>query len=96
MNTTLETPYVRGSETSEAAAASITPSLANLQRQVLDALKGFGPSGATDEQLTDFIEMNPSTLRPRRIELLRKGYIFQADGTRKTRSGRAAAIWRAL
>jgi hypothetical protein len=37
--------------------------------------------------------MNASTVRPRRIELARRGLIVEA-GTRRTSSGRMAVIWR--
>jgi hypothetical protein len=37
--------------------------------------------------------MNPSTQRPRRIELERRGLVVK-DGTRKTSSGRMAVVWR--
>jgi hypothetical protein len=39
------------------------------------------------------LAMNPSTVRPRRVELARKGLIVQS-GTRRTTSGRMAGIWR--
>jgi transcription initiation factor IIE alpha subunit len=48
---------------------------------------------STDEEITNELEMNASTVRPRRIELARRGLIVEA-GTRRTASGRMAVIWR--
>ena len=84
-------PFQRHSPTSKEAAKSISVSLSRLQARVLDLLAGQ-PQGLTDEQQQHILGMNPSTQRPRRIELLKKGLIRQA-GERKTRSGRKAAVW---
>lgn len=86
-------PYQRHSETSRAAAESLEPEKLNrLQAEILDVLKAW-PTGLTDEEIQRFLKMNPSTQRPRRIELFRKGLIYQADEKRKTSSGRKAAVW---
>jgi hypothetical protein len=61
---------------------------------VLDAIRKLGE--ATDEEIQDFLSMNPSTERPRRIELWKAGLIEDSGHTRQTKSGRAAAIWRAM
>jgi hypothetical protein len=89
-------PYVRTSVTSLEAAESIEPRTSVLQRSVLHFLKRRGALGATDEEIQHALAMNPSTERPRRIELLHKGLIVEADATRKTTSGRRAAVWIAL
>lgn len=89
---TQRAPSVNGSATSAAAADSLDARTLNaLQRRVYEHL-ARRPS--TDEETADELEMNPSTVRPRRIELERFGLIVQ-DGTRRTKSGRMAAIWRA-
>ena len=51
------------------------------------------PDGATDEEIASGLGLNPSTERPRRIELQRRGLVVEA-GTRKPRSGRYATAWR--
>lgn len=39
--------------------------------------------------------MNPSTQRPRRIELVKAGLVIGPEGlTRKTSSGRKAQVWK--
>jgi transcription initiation factor IIE alpha subunit len=85
-------PAQRHSETSRAAAASLDGDALNaMQRRVLEYLETHGPS--TDEEIATGLDMNPSTERPRRGELARRGLIVEA-GTRRTSSGRMATIWR--
>lgn len=85
-------PSVRGSQTSAAAADSLGPDTLNrLHRLVLAWLEEHGP--ATDEEIVAGTGLNPSTARPRRIELVRCGMVTQA-GEKRTRSGRKATTWR--
>jgi hypothetical protein len=88
-------PAQQHSRTSMAAADSLDEDTLNrLQRQVL-AVIAAASAGLTDEEIQLHTGMNPSTQRPRRIELERRGFITQA-GTRKTSSGRNAVVWRAV
>lgn len=85
-------PSVNGSATSAAAADSLDGKTLNaLQRRVYEFICRR-PS--TDEEIANELSMNPSTVRPRRCELARRGLIVEA-GTRRTNSGRMAVIWRA-
>jgi transcription initiation factor IIE alpha subunit len=85
-------PSVRGSATSAAAADSLDAKTLNaMQRRVLDFIAQHGP--ATDEEIAVGCGMNPSTARPRRIELARRGMIVEG-GSRRTTSGRMATVWR--
>lgn len=85
-------PSVAGSITSAMAADSLGSKTLNaMQRRVLAYIEEHGPS--TDEEIATGLGMNPSTERPRRIELARRGLVVQ-DGTRRTNSGRMAVIWR--
>jgi hypothetical protein len=87
-------PSARGSMTSAQAADSLSPkTLTALQAKVLRFLETCGAFGATDEEMQLALGMNPSTQRPRRIELARRGLIVTC-GTRKTTSGRNADVWR--
>lgn len=88
---TLTVPYIADSLTSEAAAKAIKPSTATLRYEVLEAIRFL--NGATDEQIQEFTGMNPSTARPRRVELVRMGLVRDSGETRKTVSGRAATFW---
>ena len=60
------------------------------------AVWGFiqGMKGATDEEIQHALGMNPSTERPRRIELVRMGLVVDSGETRKTASGRSAVVWK--
>jgi transcription initiation factor IIE alpha subunit len=90
---TQRAPSVRGSQTSNDAAKSLGPATLNaMQRRVLELLMSW-PEGLTDEEQQHKLGMNPSTQRPRRIELERRGLVVAA-GTRRTTSGRMAVVWR--
>ena len=90
---TQRAPAVNGSATSAKAADSLTPGTLNaMQRRVLELLAAT-PEGLTDEEMQLRLGMNPSTQRPRRIELMRMGLVQRA-GTRRTSSGRSADVWR--
>lgn len=90
---TQRAPAVRGSITSAQAADSLGPQALNaMQRRVLELLQTT-PDGLTDEEMQTRLGMNPSTQRPRRIELARRGLVVEC-GTRRTASGRMATVWR--
>ena len=90
---TQRAPAVAGSATSAMAADSLGPATLNaMQRRVLELLLQ-NPHGLTDEEQQAALAMNPSTQRPRRIELVQRGLVVE-DGTRKARSGRMAVVWR--
>lgn len=84
---TMELPFVRSSQTSREAAESMTTAPKDSER-VLRALV----SPMTDEEGATHLNLNPSTYRPRRIELFRKGMI-EPKGTRLTQSNRKAVVW---
>jgi transcription initiation factor IIE alpha subunit len=86
-------PSVNGSITSAQAADSLDAKALNaLQRRVLEFVRDR-PDGATDEEIAAGLGLNPSTARPRRIELARRGLIVES-GVRKTASKRNAVAWR--
>lgn len=86
-------PSVNGSVTSAQAADSLDATTLNaMQLRVLRFLQTC-LGGATDEEMQLALGMNPSTQRPRRIELVRRGLVVE-DGTRRTSSGRNASVWR--
>lgn len=87
-------PAQQHSVTSMQAADSLDAKRLNaLHRQVLAFLRQRGELGATDEEMQIGIPMAPSTQRPRRLELARRGLLIEA-GVRKTSSGRNANVWR--
>lgn len=88
-----EAPYQQHSETSREAAELIEPDLASLRGRVLTYIRLQGDSGATDDECQVALDMNPSTQRPRRIELWNAGWVAKTEATRPTRSGRSATVW---
>ena len=85
-------PFVRHSLTSELAAVQAEPASHTQRRRVLDLLRRC--VGLTDEQIQKALDMNPSTQRPRRIELVKAGFVVDSGLTARTVSGRLATIWR--
>ena len=86
-------PAVPGSATSAMAAESLGPATLNaMQRRVLKLLRE-NRQGLTDEEQQAALAMNPSTQRPRRVELVQRGLVVEY-GKRKTRSGHMAVVWR--
>jgi len=86
-------PHVAGSETSRQAAEGIEAHVGRLQELVLEYIKGCGPSGATDEQISLGLGLHTDTTRPRRVELRNLGLVRDSGQRRKTSSGRQATVW---
>ena len=86
-------PFQEHSGSSFDAAAAIKPSAATLRDKVLRFIEERGDYGATDDEIQVSLNMNPSTERPRRIELMELGLVTRATINRKTRTGRSAAVW---
>lgn len=84
-------PYQKHSQTSKAAAKDMRADAKTLREIVLWWLTCNGP--ATDDEMQGCIPMNPSTQRPRRVELVRMGKVRDSGKKRKTRSGRSAVVW---
>lgn len=84
--------YQKHSATSKAAASAMRPNAATLREKVFALIRYSGAYGKTDLEIQQGLDMEGSTERPRRIELMRAGRIRQ-DGTRPTPSGRKAAVW---
>lgn len=79
------------SETSVEAADAIASAASTLRERVYDWLAG--QNGATDEEMQEALGMNPSTQRPRRVELVEQGRVKDSGMRHKTRSGRNAVVW---
>ena len=85
-------PAQRHSPTSCEAAEAIEKPAESLRGRVWGYLAGC-PLGATDEEMQRGLGMNPSTQRPRRIELVDAGKVRDSGHTRPTSSGRKATVW---
>ncbi len=85
-------PFVKGSDTSEAAAKSmILPAGSQRKRVYLWAVTQH--RGFIDEEGCNALQMNPSSFRPRRGELVEAGMLKDTGRRRKTSSGRQAVVW---
>lgn len=82
--------YQPHSRSSRDAADAIEPKLGTYRRVVLDYLRNNGAS--TDEQIAAGTGLKESTARPRRVELLQRGFIEPA-GWGQTSSNRKAQLW---
>jgi transcription initiation factor IIE alpha subunit len=88
-------PFISHSPESREAALQAAPSAGSKRAAVLRFLASRGLHGATDDEMQLGLGMNPSTQRPRRIELYEGGHVAKLTNTRETRTGRQAAVWAA-
>lgn len=86
-------PHQKHSDTSREAAEEIRPSASSLRERVFKYIDGAGLDGATDQQIQKALGMDPSTERPRRIELVRERRVFDSGRSRQPDSGRNAVVW---
>jgi hypothetical protein len=86
-------PYQSHSVTSQAAAKTFTSQAATCRDRVYQAIAASKHLGMTDEEVQIALTMNPSTQRPRRIELWDAGKIVDSGKQRPTTSGRMAVVW---
>jgi hypothetical protein len=80
----------RHSATSIAAAEQIKPKVLTLRELVYLCIRDSGP--VTDAEIQELLEMDGSTERPRRVELLRAGRIY-SPGEAYNANGRRAQTW---
>lgn len=86
-------PYVRGSETSKAAAESIKHSATSDRVKVFNYLVQCGKRGATDDEIEAALDMRHQTASARRRSLENDQAVRKTDRKRKTRSGRSAYVY---
>lgn len=86
-------PFQRHSATSREAAWSARSEAGKLRGVVLATIREHGP--CTDERVQTITGMNPSTERPRRIELVQAGQVRDSGRTDLTHSRRKAVLWEA-
>lgn len=88
----LAAPYVHGSATSRAAAQVAVTVMPLRRKEVYVAILLAEGAGRTDEEVAELTGIDLNTIRPRRGELARDGWIRNV-GTRRTRSGCQAVVW---
>lgn len=86
-------PYVKKYDTSREAAEKIIGKAGELRFRVYHRIRLSGEFGCTDEQIQKAERMDPSTQRPRRVELVRAGLVRDSGRKRRTHSGRFAVVW---
>ena len=85
------------SATSRPAAAKIEPTRSRLQTLVYRAIaRAASPAGLTDQEIAAVTGLDPSTARPRRIELVEQQLVRDSGRKRPTRSRRMATVWEAV
>lgn len=80
-------------DTAKLAALRAAPRTGTARRRVLMTIANCGADGATDEEIQHSLGMNPSTQRPRRVELVQGGWIEDSGKRRRTLSGDQAIVW---
>ena len=88
-------PYVKGSETSRAAADSIKHSAPSDKTRVFQFIVQCGKYGATDDEIESALNMRHQSASARRRNLELAGAVIKTDRKRKTRSGRSAYVYTA-
>jgi hypothetical protein len=81
-------------DTSREAARLIAPKVGTKRQQVLREIAMSAPQGVTDEGICLALGMNPSTERPRRVELVEAGWVEDSGERLLLRSGTHAILWR--
>ncbi len=84
-------PYVRGSDTSRAAADSIRPHVSHIEGEILAIMRAL--SGCTCDEIEQETKLAHQTASARLKGLADKGLIKDSGARRKTRSGRAARVY---
>tara|TARA_A100001035_G_scaffold233752_1_gene196582 strand:+ start:157 stop:480 length:324 start_codon:yes stop_codon:yes gene_type:complete len=84
--------YVKGSDTSEAAARALAGPASSLRASVLEFIYQ-APKGATDDEIEQALGMRHQTASARRRELVLIGLVMDSGERRATRSGRTATVW---
>lgn len=77
--------------TSHAAAVAIQPVMGRARQRVYACI--HRSDGMTDEEIQDALNMNESTERPRRGELVDSKHVTDSGRKRPTRSGCSAIVW---
>lgn len=86
-------PYAVESETSREAAELLKPSAEQLRARVYQFIVGRGGYGATDQEIQHALELDGSTERPRRWELVNAGLVRDSGTARLTATKRRATVW---
>ena len=87
-----DAPFVSTSDTSLEAAETIAPHVTRIQQSVLWALH-YWNAPVTAHAVAHVAKLEGDTVRPRLLELEKKGYIARHIGTGTSPSGNRADSW---
>jgi len=88
--------YVKGSDTSRAAAESMEAIAPTLRHKVYHHILSKGAHGATDDEVVQALGLAHRTITARRRELEREGAVYRTEQRRPTSSGRTAGVYMAV
>jgi len=91
---TLPLPFARNSDTSRDAADSMRGHAADVRARVFDYIAACGLDGATADEVLVALRLSHQTGSARVSELARDGVIVDSLMRRRTRSGRAAVVYK--
>ena len=86
-------PAQAHSETSKAAARSVKNTRGWIMQRVLDAIRGAGGNGMTDEEIQQMLNLQGNTERPARVALVQQGVVVDSGNKGRTAAGRSAVLW---
>ena len=89
-------PYVKGSETSKAAADSMITAATGIKHRIYNHLLALGEHGATDDEVEVALDLTHQTASSRRRNLELVGAVRKTTDKRRTRSGREAFVYVAV
>lgn len=89
----LDPPYVKGSDTSKAAAESMVVSAASIRGRILKLMGSFPPQDWTCDRVEEITKLKHQTVSARIRELVQLGKIKDSGTRRKTRSNRNARVY---
>ena len=82
--------------TSRAAALSALASAPGVRAALLEAYRKAGKAGLSDEQAQALLGVEGNTLRPRRMELVKKGLVGVGERQGLTQHGRKCCTFVAI
>jgi hypothetical protein len=85
-------PPANRSATSRSAAAAIRPHSAGQLERILALLRQLGPTGATNEEISSQRGLRLASVAARRSESVNAALAKETTRTRRTSSGRSAAV----
>lgn len=86
-------PYVKGSDTSKAAADSMEKPAINLRERIFVAIDATETDGMTCDEAEVALDLRHQTVSARIRELSLDGRLVETKNRRRTRAGRYAAVY---